>query len=66
MKVEEYAEEVVGNFMKDIEERVFLSIEHDNDSMRKYVETVNRFGQNKVDKTIIRKIGERLGPKAER
>jgi len=62
MKIEEYAEEVVTFFLKDIAEMVFVSIEHDNESMWKYIENVNRYGQKKVDKIILEKLRERLRP----
>jgi len=60
MNVNEYANHVVDNFINDITDHLFLSIERDDDLMREYMTNVNRFGLDQVNMTIGMKIKERL------
>jgi spore maturation protein SpmA len=60
MSVNEYAEKVVSNFIKDITDHLFLSIERDDDSMREYMTNVNQFGLSEVNMAIGLKIKESL------
>jgi hypothetical protein len=61
MGVNDYAEQVVDNFIRDITDHVFLSIEQDDDAMREYMTNVNRFNLEPVNMAIGLKIKERLG-----
>jgi len=56
----EYAEQVVGDFITDITDHVFLSIERDDMAMRNYMTNVNRYGLEAVNMAIGLKIKERL------
>jgi len=60
MSVNEYAEQIVNNFIHDITDHLFLSIEHDDKLMREYMTNVNRFGLDQLNMTIGMKIKERL------
>ena len=60
MNANEYAEQVVNDFITDITDHVFLSIERDEKLMRKYMENVNRYGLDAVNMTIGRKVKEML------
>ena len=60
MSVNEYAEQVVNNFVTDITDHVFLNIERNDDLMRDYMTNVNRFGLDSVNMAIGKKIAERL------
>ena len=60
MTVNEYAEQVVENFIREITDNVFLSIERDDGVMRDYMTNVNRYGLDAVNMAIGLKIKERL------
>jgi len=60
MTVNEYAEQVVHNFITDITDHLFLSIEHDDDVMREYMTNVNRFGLDTLNMAIGKKVKELL------
>ena len=60
MTVNNYADKVVNDFIHEITDHVFLSIEHDDSFMREYMTCVNRFGLDAVNKAIGLKIKERL------
>jgi len=60
MTVNEYAEQVVENFIREITDNVFLSIERDDGVMRDYMTNVNRYGLDTVNMAIGLKIKERL------
>ncbi|MDR2478909.1 MAG: hypothetical protein LBD48_06315 [Treponema sp.] len=60
MSAEEYAEEVVRNFVKEITDHVFLAIQHDENLMREYQSNVNRFHLAPVNTAIGKKVRELL------
>jgi len=60
MTVNEYALQVVDNFIHDITDYLFLSIEHDDALMREYMTNANRFGAQQLNMAIGMKITERL------
>ena len=60
MSVNDYAEQVVNNFITDITDHVFLSIERNDDLMRKYMSNVNLYGLDAVNTTIGKKVKELL------
>ena len=63
MSVNDYAEEVVNNFIRDITDYVFLSIEHDDTLMRKHMSKIGLYGRNEVDQSIGKKVRELLNLK---
>jgi hypothetical protein len=56
MSENDYAEEVVGKFIRDITDHVFLAIEHNETLMREYQTNVNRYGLDKVNMAIGKKV----------
>jgi len=60
MNVNEYAEQVVNDFIIDITDHLFLSIEREDKLIREYMKNVNRYGLDAVNMTIGRKIKEIL------
>jgi hypothetical protein len=60
MNLTEYVDKVVNNFIKDITDHLFLSIEQDDDVMREYMTNVNRFEKDAVNMAIGLRIKERL------
>ena len=60
MSANEYAEQVVNDFITDITDYIFLSIEQDDEKMRNFMTNVNRFNLDTVNKAIGLKIKERL------
>ena len=56
MGVNEYAKELVDDFIMDITDHLFLSIENDDQKMREYMTNVNRFGKDTVNMAIGKKI----------
>ena len=60
MSINDYAEQVVNNFIKEITDHVFLAIERDDDVMREYMTNVNRYGLDAVNMSIGKKIREML------
>jgi len=56
MGVNEYAEQVVQNFITDITDHLFISIERDDEKMRNYMENVTRFGKKQLNMAIGRKM----------
>jgi len=60
MSVSEYAQQVVDNFITDITDHVFLSIERDDNSMREYKSNVNSYGLEAVNTAIGKKVKELL------
>jgi len=60
MNANEYAEQVVTDFIRDITDYLFLSIEQDDKKMRDFMTNVDRFGLDTVNKAIGLKIKERL------
>ncbi|MCL2609755.1 MAG: hypothetical protein FWD94_07625 [Treponema sp.] len=61
MGLNQYAEELVDNFIGDIAEHVYLYIELDEDEMRKYLVKVNEFGREDVNRAINTRIREVFG-----
>jgi len=61
MGANEYAEQIVNNFIREMTDNVFLSIEHDDEKMRDYMTNVNRFGLDTLNMAIGFKIKEILG-----
>ena len=57
-KVNKYAEKVIKDFITDLTDQVFLTIEHDDIKMREYMSKVNEFGQTVVNTTIDKMIKE--------
>jgi len=60
MNVNEYAEQVVNDFITDITDHLFLSIEREDKLIREYMKNVNRYGLDAVNMTIGRKVKEIL------
>jgi len=60
MSVSEYAKQVVENFITDITDHVFLSIERNDNSMREYMSNVNRYGLDAVNTAIGKNVKELL------
>jgi len=60
MNVNEYAEQVVNDFITDITDHLFLSIEREDKLIREYMKNVNRYGLDAVNMTIGRKVKEML------
>lgn len=60
MSSNDYVEQVINNFIKDITDYIFLSIEQDDEKMREYLTNVNRFGLDTLNKAIGLKIKECL------
>jgi hypothetical protein len=60
MSVEKYAEQVVINFIRDITDHVFVSIERDDNLMREYMSNVNLYELDSVNKAIGKKVRELL------
>ena len=56
----EFVERVVGNFITDITDHLFLSIEQDDAAMREYMSNVNRVGLEELNRALGLKIKERL------
>jgi hypothetical protein len=61
MGVKEYARQVVDNFIRDITDHLFLSIERDEKVMQDYMTNVNRYDLQELNMAIGREIKERLG-----
>jgi hypothetical protein len=73
MGANEYAEKVVTEFIKNITDHVFLSIQHDRGTMREYMTNVDRCGLDTVNMAIGKKVkvllnlddnGENIDPKS--
>jgi len=60
MNVNDYAEQVVTNFIRDITDHVFLSIERDDRLMREHMSNIGNHGRTAVDTTIGKKVRELL------
>jgi hypothetical protein len=60
MSVNDYAEQVVNNFITDITDHLFLSIERDDSLMQNYKTNINIYGQENVNQTIGKKVKELL------
>jgi len=60
MNANEYAEQVVNEFITDITDHLFLSIEQDDKKMRDYTTNVNRYGLDVLNKAIGFKVKELL------
>jgi len=58
--IDRCAERIVNQFITDITDHLFVSIEQDDNKMRKYMLNVNRYGLNNLNKTIGRIIREKL------
>jgi hypothetical protein len=63
MSAKEYAKQVVDNFIRDITDHLFLSIERDDKVMRKYMTNVNRYRLQELNEALGLEIKERLGLK---
>jgi len=60
MNVNEYAEKVIDNFIYEITDHIFLSIEQNSSIMREYMTNVNRYGLDTLNMAIGSKIKEKL------
>lgn len=60
MSANDYAQQVVDNFITDITDHVFLSIERDDSLMRDYMTNVNRYGLDAVNTAIGMEVKKRL------
>ena len=60
MNAHEYVERLVHNFVTDITDHLFLSIERDDAGMREYMTNVNRVGLEELNRAIGLKIKDRL------
>ena len=60
MNANEYAEQVVRDFITDITDHLFLSIEREDAVMRDYMTNVNRYGLDAVNMAIGLKVKELL------
>jgi len=56
MNVNEYAETLVKNFVRDITDHLFLSIQNDEALIRDYLTNVNRYGLDTLNMAIGEKI----------
>ena len=56
----DYAEQVVSQFIRNITDHVFCSIEYDNAQMREYMTNVNRYGLDTLNMAIGNTIKHRL------
>ena len=56
MGANDYAKKVVSEFITDITDHLFLSIEQDDQKMREYMTNVDRFGKDTVNMAIGKKI----------
>jgi hypothetical protein len=73
MSANDYADVLVKNFIRNITDHVFLSIQHNEDLMREYQTNVNRYGLDAVNMAIGKKVkillnldddGENTNPKS--
>jgi len=73
MNQNDYAEALVKGFVKNVTDHLFLSIQHDDALMRKYLTNVNRYGLDAVNMAIGEKVktllnldndGENKNPKS--
>jgi len=60
MSSHEYVDALVTNFIENITDELFLSIERDDDKMREYMHNVNRFGLEELNRAIGLRIKDRL------
>jgi hypothetical protein len=60
MTVEEYAEKVVNDFVRDITDHIFCTIQHSEDMMRKYQTALEEHGLIAVNTTIGKKVKDLL------
>jgi hypothetical protein len=60
MTVEQYAEKVVEDFVKDITDHIFCNIQYNKKLMREYQSQVNQFGLDAVNTTLGKKVKELL------
>ena len=60
MSVNDYAEQVVNNFITDITDHVFLNIERNDDLMREYMSNVGLYKLEPVNIAIGKKVKELL------
>jgi hypothetical protein len=60
MSVQEYAEQAVHTFVKDITDHMFLSIERNGKLLQEYTDSVKQFGVEAVNTTIGKKVKELL------
>ena len=56
MNVNEYAEALVKNFVRNITDHVFMAIQNDEELMRDYQTNVNRYGLDTLNIAIGKKI----------
>jgi hypothetical protein len=56
MGANEYAEQAVTEFIKNITDHVFLSIQQDRGTMRDYMSNVDRYGLDTVNMAIGKKV----------
>jgi hypothetical protein len=73
MSVNEYADALVKDFIRNITDHVFLAIQHNEDLMREYQTNVSRYSLDAVNMAIGKKIkillnladnGENTNPKS--
>jgi len=60
MNANDYAQQVVRNFITDITDYVFLAIEQNDKLMREYMTNVNRYGLDTLNKAIGLAVKEQL------
>jgi hypothetical protein len=60
MPVNQYAEKVVNDFVKDITDHIFCNIQHNELLMREYLDHVNTHGLQTVNMAIGKKVKEQL------
>jgi hypothetical protein len=60
MGADEYAGQVINQFIRKITDNVFLFIEQNDDIMKEYMTNVNRYGLDKVNMALGLKIKEIL------
>lgn len=63
MSINEYAEQVVNNFITDITDNVFLFIEQNESLRRDYESKVKLYGKNAVNTAIGKKVKKLLALK---
>jgi len=63
MTVNDYAEQVVNNFITDITDHIFVNIERNDGLMREYMSKVKSFGLDNVNMAIGKKVKDLLNLK---
>ena len=60
MEQKEYVKKIVGEFIREITDNLFLYIEQDDERKREYMTNINRFGVQSINMALGAEIGEVL------